>query len=126
MRVCRWLIGVVLLVALLLTLPHFIAISSGAYKLATATAHARSEFNDALGPPIREAWFSEGTTRYGEPTNANLRIPVQGSKRNGSLRALAIKDQGNWRLKELTLELAQPEKRIDLLWNPLTGDFRSA
>jgi hypothetical protein len=108
---------------LMLTAPYFLAVTSGAYKLAVAKAHQRAEFNDELGPPVREAWFSEGKTQFGERARADLLIPVQGSKRKGALRVLAIKDQENWKLKELTLELAQPDKRIDLLWNPLTGDY---
>jgi hypothetical protein len=122
-RVRRWLIGIALFVVLILTVPHFVAISSGPYRLAVTTANARPEFSEALGPPIREAWFSEGTTRYGERASADLLIPVQGRKSKGNLRVLAAKDQGNWRLKELTLDLSQPEKRIDLLWNPVTGDY---
>lgn len=122
-RTRRWLIRIALIVVLILTVPHFVAINSGAYKLAIATANAKLEFNDALGPPIREAWFSEGTTRYGQQAKADLLIPVRGSKRNGNLRVRAIKDQGNWKLNELTLALSQPEKRIDLLWNPVTGDY---
>ena len=121
-----WLSGIALFVALILTVPHFVAVNSGAYKLAVATANARAEFNEALGSPIREAWFSEGTTQYGEQAKADLLIPVRGFRRNGNLRVQAIKDHENWKLQELILELAQPEKRIDLLWNPVTGIIPSA
>lgn len=122
-RTRNLLSGSAFIVILMLTAPHFLAVTSGAYKLAVATAHQRAEFNDELGPPVREAWFSEGKTQFGKIAKADLLIPVQGSKRKGILRVLAIKDQENWKLRELTLELAQPEKRIDLLWNPLTGDY---
>lgn len=122
-KVLRWSIGIMLLAALILTLPHYVATRSNAYKLAISTAHARPEFNDALGLPIREAWFSAGTIEYGAKPKAELTIPVRGAQRKGNLRVLAIKDHGNWGLKELILDLAEPEKRIDLLWNPLTGNY---
>jgi len=47
----RWLSGIMLFVALILTVPHLVAINSGAYKMAVATANARAEFNDALRSP---------------------------------------------------------------------------
>jgi hypothetical protein len=122
-RTRNLLTGSAFILLLMLTASHFLAVTSGAYKLAVATAQQRAEFNDELGPPVREAWFSGGKTQFGKRAKADLLVPVQGSKRKGSLRVLAIKDQENWKLKELTLELAQPEKRIDLLWNPLTGDY---
>lgn len=122
-RARNLLAGSAVILILMLTAPHFLAVTGGAYKLAMATAHERAEFNDELGPPVREEWFSGGKTLFEKGAKADLLIPVQGSKRKGTLRVLAIKDQENWKLKELTLELAQPEKRIDLLWNPLTGDY---
>lgn len=122
-RTRNLLTGSAFILILMLTAPHFLAVTSGAYKLAVATAHQRAEFNDELGLPVREAWFSEGKTQFGKRAKADLLIPVQGSKRKGTLRVLALKERENWELKELTLGLAQPEKRIDLLWNPLTGDY---
>lgn len=111
------LLGATFVLALMLTVPHFVATTSGAYKLAVATAHQTPQFTEALGAPIREAWFSEGKTEYGSPTKAELTIPVKGSRQKGDLRALAIKDGGRWNLKKLTLELAQSGERIDLLVN---------
>ena len=105
----------VIFVALMLTLPHFVATTSGAYKLAVATAHRKPQFTQTLGPPIREAWFSGGKTVWSDPATAEMLIPVRGQIRNGNLRARAIKDGGQWRLTELTLELASPDEHIDLL-----------
>lgn len=110
-------LGIALILVLMLTAPHCAATSSGAYKLAVATAHQAPQFTEALGAPIREAWFSEGTTEYGSPTKVELTIPVKGSKLKGNLRALATKEDGRWKLRKLTLELVQSGERIDLLAN---------
>ena len=111
----KFLISGAIIVALMLTVPHFVATTSSAYKLAVATAHQKLQFTQALGPPITEAWFSEGKQIWGNPATAEMLIPVRGQIRSGNLRVRAIKDDGQWRLTELTLELASPDERIDLL-----------
>ena len=78
------------------------ATSSGAYKLAVATAH-RAEFNGLLGTPVSEGWFSEGKIDVGNPATGDLLISVCGRLRSGNLRAFVVKDDGGWRLKDLTL-----------------------
>jgi hypothetical protein len=126
-RLRNWLLMAVLLGLLIPVVSQFVAKSSDAYKLAVATAHQTPQFTEALGAPIREEWFSEGRTEYGNPTKAELTIPVKGSRGKGDLRALAIKEDGRWKLKELTLELAQSGERIDLLANaaqPRSGESR--
>jgi hypothetical protein len=114
-RTRNLLLGAVLVVMLMFTAPHFMATMSGAYKLAVATAHQSPEFREALGTPVTEAWFSEGTMQLGNSADAKLLIPVRGPKQNGSLRVQAVKDDGVWRLRELTLELERPGESIDLL-----------
>jgi hypothetical protein len=99
----------------MLTVPHFVATSSGAYRLAVATASQTPQFTEALGAPIREAWFSEGRTEYGSQASAELTIPVRGSKQGGDLQVVATNDGGRWKLKELTLALARSGERINLL-----------
>lgn len=110
-------LGAAFVLVLMLTVPHFMATRSDAYELAMATARQAPQFTDALGAPVREAWFSEGTTEYGSPTKAQLTIPVKGPRRTGSLRVLAMKEDGRWKLRALTLELEQSGERIDLLAN---------
>jgi hypothetical protein len=102
------LVGAVVVAVLMFTAPHFMATTSGAYKLAVATAHQSPQFREALGTPVTEAWFSEGTIKLGNSADAKLLIPVRGPKQNGSLRVQAAKDDGGWRLRELTLELERP------------------
>ncbi len=110
--------GAVVVLVLMLTVPHFIATSGGAYKLAMATANHTPQFAEALGAPIREAWFSEGRTEYGNPARAELTIPVTGSKEKGDLQVVAIKEGERWKLKELRLDVARSGERIDLLAVP--------
>jgi hypothetical protein len=91
------------------------ATSSDAYKLAVATAHQSAQFNELLGTPVSEGWFSEGKIEFGNPVTADLLIPVRGRLRSGNLRAFVLKGDRGWRLKDLTLELAHPREPIDLL-----------
>jgi len=91
------------------------ATNSDAYKLTVATAHQSAEFNGLLGTPVTEGWFSEGKIEFGNPATADLLIPVRGRLRSGNLRAFVLKGDSGWRLKDLTLELAQSRRRIDLL-----------
>ncbi len=114
-RLRKLLWGVAALLALMLTVPHFMATGSGAYKLAVTTAHQSPRFKEMLGEPITETWFSEGKEVFGNPATADLLIPVQGRMRRGSLRVRAVKEGGRWRLTELKLELEQPNEQIDLL-----------
>ncbi len=104
-----------LFIVLVLVVPHFLATSTGSYKLAVATARKSPQFTDALGSPVKEGWFSEGKSEWGDQARSEIVIPVYGQKRTGKLRALAIKEGADWRLQELTLELARPADHIDLL-----------
>ena len=110
-----WLLPGGIVVALMFTVPHYMATSSGAYKLAVSTASQTPQFREALGVPVKEAWFSEGKFRWGERGSAELLIPVHGHLGSGNLRVVAVKDDGRWKLTELVLELEHPERRIDLL-----------
>jgi len=114
-RLRKFSIGALIIIVLMLTVPHYVATTSGAYKLAVATAHQRSQFTQPLGEPITEAWFSEGKQVWSNPARAEMLIPVRGQMRSGNLRARAIKEAGQWRLTELMLELTSPDERIDLL-----------
>jgi len=109
------LMGAALVILLMLTVPHFVATTSGAYKLAVETSNQALHFTEALGTPVTEAWFSDGKEQWGNPATAEMLIPVRGRMRSGNLRARAIKNGGRWRLTELTLELTQPDESIDLL-----------
>jgi hypothetical protein len=114
-RVRNWLLLAVLLGLLIPLITQLMARRSDAYLLAVATAHNTPLFAQTLGAPAKEAWFSGGTIQYGNPAKAELTIPVEGSRYKGDLRAVAIKEDRNWKLIELTLVLDQSGERIDLL-----------
>jgi Cytochrome oxidase complex assembly protein 1 len=111
------LLGAVILGLLAPIVSQFVMRSTEAYKLTVATAHETPQFGQVLGAPITEGWFSDGEWVSGNAGTADLTIPVKGSRRKGNLHALAMKENGRWTLRELTLELVQPEERIDLLVN---------
>ena len=113
----KLLLEVSIFLALIFTVPHYMVTTNGAYHLAVATAHQTPQFNEMLGAPIREAWFSDGKEVWSRQATAEFLIPVRGRIRNGNLRVLAIKNDRRWILKELSLELAHPDQRIDLLSN---------
>jgi hypothetical protein len=113
-----WGWGIFLL--LISTFPHFMAVCGGDYKLAVITAHQSPLFNDLLGKPVKEGWLSEGKSTLGRgtaevPVRSEMLIHVRGKKQDGNLRVQAIKIDGVWKLKELTLELDQSGTPIDLL-----------
>jgi hypothetical protein len=105
---------------LILTVPHFMAVCGGDYKLAVVTAHQSPLFNDLLGTPVKEGWFSSGKGTLGRgtaevPVRSEMLIHVRGKKRDGNLQVQAVKIDGVWKLNELTLELDGSGTPIDLL-----------
>jgi hypothetical protein len=114
----KQLLGIAIMLALSLPIVHILGTGSGAYTLAVATAHRTPQFSEVLGTPVREGWFPGSKFTFSSLWNAELMIPVRGRVRSGTLRALAVKDGGHWRLTELTLELTQPDGHIDLLSKP--------
>lgn len=121
-KLCVRLLAAAIILALGFPIVHFAGTSSSVYTLAVTTARQTPQFNEVLGAPVREGWFPEFKFTFGEPGSAKLLIPERGQLRRGNLRVLAIKENGRWRLQELTLELAQPEQRIDLLMNARQPD----
>lgn len=114
-RIRNRLLGGAAVLVMMLVLPHYIATTGDAYQLAVATAHQSPLFTKAMGDAVTEGWYSEGNVEWGKSATAELRIPVQGRTRNGYLGVQAVKNDGVWKLTELTLELTQPDERIDLL-----------
>jgi hypothetical protein len=106
--------AVVVLLSILI-ISQFVATHTDAYRLAVTTARQSPQFTEELGAPIEEGWFSADKWEFGNPVTAELTIPVKGSKRKGSLRARAVKEESRWRLTELALELTGPSEHIDLL-----------
>lgn len=103
----------VIFLVLISTVPHFVTTLSGDYRLAVATAHQSLQFNEALGAPVKEGWLSQGKSTFQEPIRSERLIHVSGTKRKGNLRVLALKEDGQWKLLGLTLELERPDESIE-------------
>lgn len=70
----------------------------------------------ALGEPIEAGfWVSGSIQQSNADGEANLIIPVSGSHDRGRLYVYALREEGVWRLRQLTLETENYADRIDLL-----------
>jgi hypothetical protein len=59
--------------------------------------------------------FPMGSIQISGPSGtAKLSIPVEGSKAKGTVYLDAVKEMGEWRFKQLQLEIEGREERIDL------------
>lgn len=90
--------------------------SSDVYKHAVQVAIHDSRAVNALGAPISEGWFVSGNINVsGSSGNADLAIPVTGSRAKGTIYVVAKKSAGLWTYQTLELRVDGQEDRIDLL-----------
>jgi hypothetical protein len=90
--------------------------SSDAYTQAVARASASPVVQEALGTPIREAFFFAGKiTLNGASGKAQLSIPLEGPKGEGTLHVDATKTAGEWKFDHLFVQVRPSGNRIDLL-----------
>jgi hypothetical protein len=90
--------------------------NSEVYKQAMARAAENSQVSDALGKPLRSAWFISGQLNVnGSTGNANLSIPISGPLGKGAIRAVAYKTGGVWRFTYLQVNVDGRPASIDLL-----------
>jgi hypothetical protein len=90
--------------------------STDAYREAVAKAQAHPTVREALGEPINTSWYLTGNVNVTGPSGwANLAIPLKGSRRNGTLYAVATKSAGTWTYQTLEVEVEGQDGRIDLL-----------
>lgn len=89
--------------------------SSDAYAGAMERVRAHPEAIEALGAPIEAGWLVTGNISVSGPSgNAQLAIPVTGSKGTGAVYVNATKEAGVWVYERLELQVEGGE-RIDLL-----------
>ncbi|XP_007939440.2 LOW QUALITY PROTEIN: cytochrome c oxidase assembly factor 1 homolog [Orycteropus afer afer] len=83
------------------------------YQLALEHLHSHLEALEALGPPVN-IHYLHLTDRFNfiDITNAQLKIPVSGSKAKGLLYVRSSKDAPfkRWNLQEVFLELKSGQK----------------
>jgi hypothetical protein len=97
--------------------------SSGAYSGAMARARSSQAVIEALGTPIKDGYFTNGTVSQNEQTErANLVIPVSGPKASATMVVIASRMDGKWHFQRLIVQLDETGKQIDLLEKPSRHD----
>jgi hypothetical protein len=90
--------------------------STDVYKDALARAKAHPSVIEVLGSPIKEGFLVSGNTNVnGASGEANLSIPISGSKGKGTIYVAANKSLGRWNYSGLIVEIEKTHQRIDLL-----------
>lgn len=88
--------------------------STWAYETALERVREHPAAIEALGEPIEAGRFTSGSVSVdGSSGEADLSIPLRGSRAKGRLYVTAERVRGEWRL--LALELVVDGERIDLL-----------
>lgn len=88
--------------------------SSEVYQQAIAKLNATPEAVQMLGAPV-DPGFPSGSMQINGPSGqAELSIPVQGSKAKGTLYVQATKEMGRWNFDRIELEIEGSEERLDL------------
>ncbi|HEY4593757.1 MAG TPA: cytochrome c oxidase assembly factor Coa1 family protein, partial [Thermoanaerobaculia bacterium] len=83
---------------------------------AVARAEANPQVRAELGEPVREGWWVSGHVRTtGSSGNAALAIPLKGSRRDGTVYAVAHKSAGRWTYDTLEVVVEGRPGRIALL-----------
>lgn len=83
---------------------------------AVARAEANPQVRADLGEPIREGWWVMGHIRMTGPSgNAALSIPLKGSRKDGTVYAVAHKSAGIWKYDTLEVAVEGQPGRISLL-----------
>ena len=86
------------------------------FREAVARAEANPQVRAELGEPIREGWWVSGHVRTtGSSGNAALAIPLKGSRKDGTLYAVAHKSAGRWTYDTLEVAVEGRSGRISLL-----------
>ena len=89
--------------------------SSDAYKTAVARAKADPRVTDAVGTPIKEAWYVLGQTETsGGSGTSELTIPISGPKGKAVIYANAEKFAGDWKISRMVVKIESTSQTIDL------------
>ncbi|HEV8577943.1 MAG TPA: cytochrome c oxidase assembly factor Coa1 family protein [Thermoanaerobaculia bacterium] len=111
--------AVVLLALFILSIVFFVFSvirSTDVFRDVTERAKANPEVRAELGEPVREGWWVSGNVETNGPSGtADISIPLKGSKKNGTVYAVARKSVGRWSYETLEVEVEGREQRIDLL-----------
>ena len=77
---------------------------------------AHPDIISALGEPIEVGWLFRGHVNVSDSTGeADVEVPISGSKGKGTVYLKAVREDGEWRLERLEIAIEGAEGRIDLL-----------
>ena len=100
--------------------------ASGAYQTAIQWAVGSDQVSKAVGVPLFTGTFVSGTVHEsGSSGDANLAIPVAGSKGAGTIYVTGSKKGGVWIFSKLELLMDETHETIDLL-SAKAGSVQSA
>ena len=103
-------------VAVILTIVSVAMKSSDVYQQAMQRARANPAVVEALGTPITDGFLASGSVNTsGSSGNANLSIPISGSKGSATIVLQARKSGGEWSYSTLRVEIGATGRRIDLM-----------
>lgn len=89
--------------------------SSDAYKNAVARAKADPRVTEAIGTPIKEAWYVLGKTEVsGGSGTSELTIPISGPKGKAVIYANSEKFAGDWKFSRIVVKIESTSQTIDL------------
>jgi hypothetical protein len=119
----KWAVGCLTILALVAVLMASIALfvftmfrHTDVFREAIARAEANPQVRTELGEPIREGWWVMGQVRITGPSGrANLAISLKGSRKDGTLYAVARKSAGIWKYDTLEVAVEGRPGRISLL-----------
>src|SRR6185503_15993946 len=97
--------------------------SSEPYQHAVAVASSNPDVVRELGTPITPGWFTSGNINVsGSSGDADLAIPLNGSRHRGTLYVVAKKNDGAWTYTKLKMLVEGQESSIELLPTPPPQD----
>jgi hypothetical protein len=110
------------LIVVVVLLPTCVALTITAMKQSDAFALSLSEIQRSeaakatLGVPIEAGFFVSGNFQSSGPDGrAALQYSVKGSKAEGEAFAYAIKQAGQWELKQVVIDVPSANKRISIV-----------
>ena len=121
----KWFLPTIILGPLLLLVLFVVAIfsavfgmmkSSEPYKHAVATASHDARVSEQLGPPITPGWYASGSINLNNDSgDAEMTIPLNGTRRHGTVYVEARKSDGVWSYQRLEVEMEDVLDRVNLL-----------
>lgn len=114
----KWIVpaGCLAMIALIMLFVFTLMRHTDVFREAVARAEANPQVRAELGEPVRRGWRVLGQVRTTGPSGrAALAIPLKGSKRDGTVYAVAHKSAGRWTYDTLEVAVEGRPGRIALL-----------